>query len=1545
MKIRDLTAAAMLSLLLAQGAAAIKTGADGVAVLGDGLEYSAGAVGQYHAANGGTAVDGALGGVAYSSSSFDSVQLESGFYSRMVNPQANVSVDSPEISSYTLLLADQNDNPDGTSYDVFISTWNSADRYMSYRSTTGAELVEALFPNTSYYNFVLANYMEGDYSGLTPVTAVTHAAPVSSDTFRFADVGHNTLNLSFSAFANPGPADGAAWAQAAQSLPAVSQRYGQAAVIYGSHVFVSGGYDGTYASSAVYRAEMGPAGLSAWAPAGFLKEAVYGHQMLAARGRLYIVGGHSQGAILSKVWSADLSTGGAPGAWEAETPLPFPLYFHAAVLAGKWIHVSGGYTTGGVSQQIRSATFNEAGALSAWSNTYNLPGPRYAHAMVSFADRLYVAGGRDGALARSEVWWWDMSPGGALIAEAENYASLPAPRYGHAMLAAENALYVIGGNDGSGVRQTVFISSAAALAADSGPWRAAAAAGPLRQFAAGAASGGRFYLAGGSDGNAPSNEVYASEPAGTRYTVEASSDAAFAAELRTSGWLNGYDCSFGDLNPGVTYYVRVKAINRLNVPTVYSAAASTITYSAVPGTAAWSEVGVASAKVQWLANGNPAGTQYEVKVSSCTDYKPSCTLTDVAIGQSLSFSGLLPNTTYYAKARVLNSPGGPSRFADLPTAFTLFDPDMDNSSPTVSGLMLAAALSWHSTNTFACDIDFADNQQTDSGLDRFSLKTSTKPDDAAGSWTAGVTGINSGSYSQDWTIPQEVWEAMREGTSNYISVMAWDRAENTTTYLDVFSVLKDTTAPLIFSSYEPPAGRLTEAPVPELISGLRFEDALSGLYKAQYSVSLNPNNPDAEVIGWTTIDDPQLTQGATYYEPLVPYSFAQLASAASNYFSLRAVDVAGSTYTWNKVFGIGKNVSGPAVTISSPTALQLFLSTFGYVAGGAAPSNGHAVQRSEVSLRDLFQGKFYTGSAFTADSRVWFNAAGAAPAFNYIFQNLALVSGRQYQVVARSSDSAGDYSQTFATHTFTYDTQAPDTLVLLPGQDAVYSGSSFSGSADDPAGLSAVNIALQRVATGKWWDGMLGWNTQITAVSVVNPVPDWSYTFPAHLRDALVHGASYYITAYAADGASPPNAGVFKVSGSTFAYSDTTPPPATLSLAAGAGTQRGSVLLSWQTAGDNAYTGYLPLGAYKIFYATYTPAQVSTAAAQISISTTGLNAGATQARLVTGLEAGASYYFTLWTADDAANWSPLSNEAMAIANILDSGALTGSVLDASTQALTGVLVEALGETGAVEGSDYTNTLGRYSISGLSSAILSVRATLTVQDIESMVSKDQVTNGAGGVDFRLSATYQLAAISGVIPAGFMPQRYAAPSGARYTTSEVRAEQGQPFAEIYRRGRRIGAAFVDANGGFEVPNLLPATYGVRVYNGTDFSKMETVKLRPGERFTFTPKFDLLNKDSVFAYPNPVNGKWVYVHFSPVNTLAISAAQVEVFDITGRLVKTLKDYETDNTYSGGGSRFAWDLSRENVASGVYVFILRMRGVSGEVVKPVIKKFAIIR
>ncbi|MBK8870454.1 MAG: hypothetical protein IPN19_05280 [Elusimicrobia bacterium] len=112
--------------------------------------------------------------------------------------------------------------------------------------------------------------------------------------------------------------------------------------------------------------------------------------------------------------------------------------------------------------------------------------------------------------------------------------------------------------------------------------------------------------------------------------------------------------------------------------------------------------------------------------------------------------------------------------------------------------------------------------------------------------------------------------------------------------------------------------------------------------------------------------------------------------------------------------------------------------------------------------------------------------------------------------------------------------------------------------------------------------------------------------------------------------------------------------PSTSTLAATSGASQ--VTLNWNSAGDDSMTGNLT-GDYRIQYATYTASWSTSStpanATTVTVSTTNVVPGSAQSRTITGLAGGMTYYFVLWTEDEALNWSGVSNTTSAVVMALD----------------------------------------------------------------------------------------------------------------------------------------------------------------------------------------------------------------------------------------------------------------------------------------------------
>jgi hypothetical protein len=118
-------------------------------------------------------------------------------------------------------------------------------------------------------------------------------------------------------------------------------------------------------------------------------------------GHLYVLGGmDGTGAPQSSVYRATIASDRSVGGWGIENALPEPLHSAGVVLFRSWLYVIGGATSGNAPMaSVYRAPIAFDGRLGPWEAQTPLPAPRAYAAAVQFAGTLYVVGGDGGTVA------------------------------------------------------------------------------------------------------------------------------------------------------------------------------------------------------------------------------------------------------------------------------------------------------------------------------------------------------------------------------------------------------------------------------------------------------------------------------------------------------------------------------------------------------------------------------------------------------------------------------------------------------------------------------------------------------------------------------------------------------------------------------------------------------------------------------------------------------------------------------------------------------------------------------------------------------------------------------------------------------------------------------------------------------------------------------------------------------------------------------------------------------------------------------------------
>jgi hypothetical protein len=111
-----------------------------------------------------------------------------------------------------------------------------------------------------------------------------------------------------------------------------------------------------------------------------------------------------------------------------------------AAIAGNVIYVPGGTSAGAIAtDRFEALDLND----NAWKVLPALPKPMAGHAVVAHNNRVYVLGGRTLSGLSSEMWVFDVASGRWSTAPA-----MPTPRSQLAATVMNNRIYAIGGFDG-----------------------------------------------------------------------------------------------------------------------------------------------------------------------------------------------------------------------------------------------------------------------------------------------------------------------------------------------------------------------------------------------------------------------------------------------------------------------------------------------------------------------------------------------------------------------------------------------------------------------------------------------------------------------------------------------------------------------------------------------------------------------------------------------------------------------------------------------------------------------------------------------------------------------------------------------------------------------------------------------------------------------------------------------------------------------------------------------------------------------------------------
>ncbi len=228
-----------------------------------------------------------------------------------------------------------------------------------------------------------------------------------------------------------------------------------------NYLYAVGGAHGPYGKSllnSVERAEIKPDGtLGQW----MLEENILNIprrcvKLAVIDNYIYAFGGFG-GILLDTVERAEIKPDGSLGEWlMANDRMTVARYIHGVEKAGNGVYMIGGHNklTGGGIPYVEWSKAGEDGFFQSWSKRAELQIGRYGLATASHDGFIYAIGGLSGATYLDTIERTHIDGEGQL--SAWSYTTpMPSAREGATAVVLENMIYLIGGSNNDGFRNSV----------------------------------------------------------------------------------------------------------------------------------------------------------------------------------------------------------------------------------------------------------------------------------------------------------------------------------------------------------------------------------------------------------------------------------------------------------------------------------------------------------------------------------------------------------------------------------------------------------------------------------------------------------------------------------------------------------------------------------------------------------------------------------------------------------------------------------------------------------------------------------------------------------------------------------------------------------------------------------------------------------------------------------------------------------------------------------------------------------------------------------
>ncbi len=275
-----------------------------------------------------------------------------------------------------------------------------------------------------------------------------------------------------------------------------------------NYLYITGGRtDTTYYSDTQYAPINNDGTVGSWSnlTGTTLATARYGIGMAAAKGNIYVTGGHNGSTYYNNVQISLINNGGNGGIgnWTVDSTDTLATARSEAqtVAYNGYLYVLGGRTSGGTPlNSVEYAPLNNDGTVGAWQTTSSFTTARATHGAAAMNNYMYIIGGRNsaGSPYYKDIQYARINNDGSLGAWASAGSNVYNGGQGVCMVAHNGYIYSLGGWDGS----TDHVSVRYAAQHSNGTiasWQTAPDFTGARSYTQCLAYGDYLYVVGGED--------------------------------------------------------------------------------------------------------------------------------------------------------------------------------------------------------------------------------------------------------------------------------------------------------------------------------------------------------------------------------------------------------------------------------------------------------------------------------------------------------------------------------------------------------------------------------------------------------------------------------------------------------------------------------------------------------------------------------------------------------------------------------------------------------------------------------------------------------------------------------------------------------------------------------------------------------------------------------------------------------------------------------------------------------------------------------------